>query len=556
MKIFFLYLANKRYANIWNNLTAETLMGDVSAYLEGNLDYIIHTLDDDGDIDSVVQSVNTFEPDILGISVPIDTLGIFLNFIYEYLNHKKINPMVVLGNILPESNADFFINHEISKRMSYIISKGPGEHVFRQIVDVVRQKKTLDEVKNIVYWDAVHEKVLINSRQKFDFSHLIYPPCTDTIKAGQVNTVQTSRGCYFNCAYCSQGPHNTWIRLPIDRIKMNIHNLLSKGVNQFEFIDEDFLGGRLRQNYHGTKEIVDYLYEINSDHGIAYRIFTTPSVIYQETENQMLNTNDEMETLLNKMVQSGLKRVYIGIESGSVTQRKRYNRKETIYSIEKSLEILHRYHLEIDCGFIMFDPLVTIQELNENIQFIRKHKLMETYIWPISAISLTNHSPYCKYIMSNFDLQLRIDHHKNNYRYSFWYQEVQQIYTIVQTISAQTAELFYRNKFVIKKYFVTNNPHINFKLFQKISKQNSEIYLDLLDGLMNSPGDLDRVVTTVLSRIEKLVLALENHLDVLNIAPQAYLNIYQNFSRVQRIISGELRSVQDLYKRCQSLTNS
>jgi len=552
MKIFMIYLMNDKYANIWNSLTADTLIGDAQGYLNYDLDYRIETIENANLIQPIIRKIEEYSPDILGISIPADTLKIFEIFIKEYVRiHNRMNTLLVLGNIIPQSNIDYFANNHYIKKIDYIIGLGHGEFVLRQLIDVVQKKIMLKDVNNIIYWDSKNEKINKNPYFHYNILSLKFPPCCDTVKENQVNMIQTSRGCYYNCSYCSQGPRNTWERLPLDRIFKNISDMFSKGVTKFEFIDEDFLGGRFISSLNSADKIVDYLNEMNKKKRLSYRIFTNPCVIFQEKENKNACTNENMENLLFKMKSSGLVRIYLGVESGSVTQRKRYNRKETLFEIETAFNILNKYEFEIDAGFIMFDPLVTLEEIKDNIKYIKKIDLINAYAWPIHKIALTNNSPYTNMIKKEYNNIIdSYDYDLNIYNYKFKDPDIQMIYTIVDTIAKQTGRLFYEIKFFIKKHFIDEGKN-NIQLAKMISKQNATIYLNLLEGLTKYDEIyIEEIVCNVFNNLENLMTIVKNNLNEIDISFSLYNAAEENLKKLKSAICESFTNLQELYKLC------
>jgi hypothetical protein len=69
---------------------------------------------------------------------------------------------------------------------------------------------------------------------------------------------------------------------------------------------------------------------------------------------------------------AGLARLFIGVESGSTSQLKRYGKGITPEQSIMALRILSSLGIEIRIGFVMFDPLMTFQELNENVEFLER----------------------------------------------------------------------------------------------------------------------------------------------------------------------------------------
>jgi radical SAM superfamily enzyme YgiQ (UPF0313 family) len=74
-------------------------------------------------------------------------------------------------------------------------------------------------------------------------------------------------------------------------------------------------------------------------------------------------------------MEAGLDAVFIGLESGCQSQLDRFTKGTTVEQNRKAIEIVRELGLKMDVGFIMFDPYVTVEELEQNMRFIRELEL-------------------------------------------------------------------------------------------------------------------------------------------------------------------------------------
>jgi hypothetical protein len=73
-----------------------------------------------------------------------------------------------------------------------------------------------------------------------------------------------------------------------------------------------------------------------------------------------------------------LQQIYLGVESGSAGQLRRYYKGVRPEDNELALRTLNDLRIQAACGWIMFDPLVTPAEISENVAFIRRNDLLPT----------------------------------------------------------------------------------------------------------------------------------------------------------------------------------
>jgi hypothetical protein len=87
---------------------------------------------------------------------------------------------------------------------------------------------------------------------------------------------------------------------------------------------------------------------------------------------------DDVEpALFEKLKASGLKHVFLGLESGSQRALDRYGKGTTVAQNRQAAAILNSLGIDWSAGFIFYDPCLTWAELGENIEFVAELKLLE-----------------------------------------------------------------------------------------------------------------------------------------------------------------------------------
>ena len=154
-----------------------------------------------------------------------------------------------------------------------------------------------------------------------DLSLLQYSP-KPIVYSNSVNSIriiQTSRNCVFNCTYCSQGPKKMWRTFSYKRIKGDLEIFIKAGTLEFEFVDDEFFGGNEVYNIDRAWKICDIIEELIRKYNcnIKFRIFTNPHII---SSKNVGTNNIDFVSILNRLKDLGLSRVYLGVESGSLKQ--------------------------------------------------------------------------------------------------------------------------------------------------------------------------------------------------------------------------------------------
>jgi len=128
-------------------------------------------------------------------------------------------------------------------------------------------------------------------------------------------------------------------------------------VSRFDFQDDNFVGpgerGRRR-----AMAIAEQICRRGID--LKFRIMCSADAV----------THD----VVSRLMDAGLYSVFVGIESGSQTRLTAY-RKGTVEQNIRALDVLDRLGIlaKSEIGFIMFDPSGSLEEIEENLAFLREH---------------------------------------------------------------------------------------------------------------------------------------------------------------------------------------
>ena len=172
-----------------------------------------------------------------------------------------------------------------------------------------------------------------------------------------------SRGCLYNCSFCSirqfygnsQGSLRR-VRSPAAVVNEMRMLYTQKDVRFFSFQDDDFAARSPAQR----KWVKAFLYELEKT-GLAGKIGWKISCRVDDVEQETL----EM------MVEHGLIAVYLGVESGNAVGLRTLNKHVSVAQNLAAINLLKEYNLAMAIGFMLFDPSSTIDTIRENINFLR-----------------------------------------------------------------------------------------------------------------------------------------------------------------------------------------
>ena len=175
----------------------------------------------------------------------------------------------------------------------------------------------------------------------------------------------TSRGCGHGiCAFCylpmyqKKALHPKFRYRSPEKVVAEMVSLREQyGVSRVTFVDEDYFGVH-SIGIPRAEAIADLL--IEREVGVTYyvnaRINSLIAVIRQG--------------LLPKLARSGLRYVFIGIESGSDEILRKYKKGISVKQIHAVVDELAKYNIKINPGLITFDPDLTPEQVVHNVQML------------------------------------------------------------------------------------------------------------------------------------------------------------------------------------------
>jgi magnesium-protoporphyrin IX monomethyl ester (oxidative) cyclase len=262
--------------------------------------------------DKIANEIASRKPDIVGVAGPFTSqIG---NAIKVSEAIKEVSPKIltVIGGphvtLVPKE----FLGG--TKTVDIVVT-GEGEYAMLEVAQHFDGKKKLSEIKGIAYRDG--DKIVVNARRPFlenldelpypaydlvDMESYLNPPKGIGYRSFQNRAISmvTSRGCPFNCCFCSVHLHMGMgfrahsAQYVLDHIQYVVDKYKIKNI----FFEDDNLTMDLKR------------FEAICDGIIERKI-----KIGWETPNGVRADRLTME-LLKKMKKSGVKSIFVGVESG------------------------------------------------------------------------------------------------------------------------------------------------------------------------------------------------------------------------------------------------
>jgi anaerobic magnesium-protoporphyrin IX monomethyl ester cyclase len=176
--------------------------------------------------------------------------------------------------------------------------------------------------------------------------------------------IAASRGCHGKCSFCFihryYGCSRRRVRDPASLERELETRLSRRDIKSLYFIDPTFIG-----RGESERERVLEIGRMVERFGLPFGFETRVDSIDEE--------------LMNSLAAHGASSVFLGIESGSDTVLKRIGKQIGTEQIRRGVRIVRESGMQLNLGFIMFEPDSTLAELEENYIFLEELGLLSEH---------------------------------------------------------------------------------------------------------------------------------------------------------------------------------
>lgn len=317
----------------------------------------------------VRQVTSSKECFFVGLSPYIDSL-LYSKEITNEVKKRRADIKVCWGGHLASFSAQELLS--CNENIDFIV-RGEGERTLQEILEVCsyQDEQQYDKVRGLVYKDE-SGRIILNPKRDLleNLDELPFPDRSKTLISAKGNAlvqISGSRGCYGNCSFCSINSlyklsnGKSWRGRSAKNIVDELETLYSQGYSMFKFVDDSFFGPG-KDWRHRAFSIANEI--MARGLRIRFRISTRANNVERE--------------VFSHLKDAGLYSVSIGIESGVQRALDTFRKGITVEQNEIALEVLKDLGIITLMGFIGFDPYITLEELECNLDFLKKHSFCLT----------------------------------------------------------------------------------------------------------------------------------------------------------------------------------
>ena len=335
--------------------------------------------------EDIRKEINNYKPDIVGISIPFSAQSEQAIRICNIC--KDINPNIIVVFGGPDASVRY--KQLLKETKCDYCAVGEGEMTFLDLVNNFNEGKDLKDVKGVAH--KINDEIIFNEREFISDLDLLPFPAYDMVNMENyinnkylyatrkhfkngINFI-TSRGCPYNCVFCSVKSHmgKKYRAHSTDYVIRHMKLLIeSYGINNFHFEDDNISFDKKR-----FEEILDRI--ISENLNIKW---STPNGVRADTLNF---------ELLKKIKKSGCVKLIIAIESGNQAVLDNIIKKSM--SLEYAVKIIKyckEIGIETAAFYVIGFPGEKIENIKETIDLALK--LFKDYsVQPILTVATPLH---------------------------------------------------------------------------------------------------------------------------------------------------------------------
>ncbi|MFH1061442.1 MAG: cobalamin-dependent protein [Candidatus Omnitrophota bacterium] len=339
----------------------------------------------------IKKQIIDFQPDFVGISCLYSSQFSVVSQICTDIKNISRDMITIVGGSHPSFLAKKCLENE---QIDFIIL-GEGEETFKNLLAEITNKQDYSNIDGVAF---KHKgKVQVNPKTLWieDIDSIPFPardllaldkyyriglPMGLISRQTPAMNMITSRGCPFECAFCSSC--NFWGRKyrprSVENVIKEMQQLKAMGIKEIKFFDDNLTLDKIRAKQ---------LFQSMIDHKFNFT-WNTPNGLAPQT------LDPEMISL---MKQSGCYEITLAVESGDQDILRNVLKKPTdLNQIEAITRIIKAYDIDTYGFFIIGFPQETKAQIFKTLRFMNKLALDRVSLFIANPLPGTQMLEYCR----------------------------------------------------------------------------------------------------------------------------------------------------------------
>jgi anaerobic magnesium-protoporphyrin IX monomethyl ester cyclase len=319
--------------------------------------------------DTVTRLVRELDPEVVGLSIMTFQRRTAARII-ELVRALRPGVKIVVGGYDPSLAPEAYEEMDVD----YLV-RSEGEVTFRELLRAVEQGFGVDQIRGLSYRNGeiwVHNPD--RSPHWLEDSEIRLPNRDARVLKGytllgrQVDVIETSRGCTYDCSFCSiiEMRGRNFHTYSFDRVLADIRDARDHGARTIFMVDDN-----ITLNVRRFEALCEAVIAAGL-HKLDFFVQAMTSAIANHGE-----------TLAPLMRRAGFRYVFLGIENvlegdlellrASAKNTTRTNGQSTGNATLKAIDYLHRNQMYVVGGLIVGSPGDARESIEANLEFARRY---------------------------------------------------------------------------------------------------------------------------------------------------------------------------------------
>jgi len=322
--------------------------------------------------ETIEQLVARHNPDVVGLSVMTFQRKTAKKII-DLVRQLKPNVRVAVGGYDPSLASEAYTDNEAGV-VDFIV-RGEGELTFRELLRAIEEERGFDHINGLSYrsGDRFYQTPdrAVNGLENGEIklpNRGARVLNSYTFLGRPVDVIETSRGCTFDCSFCSiiEMRGRNFFTYSFDRVIADIRDAHDRGARAIFIVDDNVVLNVKR---------FEALCQAIIDAGLNDIDYTV-----QAMTSAIANHGETLAPLMRK---AGFRYVFLGIENvleddltflkASSKNTKRENGQKAGNATLKAIDYIHRNKMYVVGGLIVGNPEDTSESIQTNLEFAKKY---------------------------------------------------------------------------------------------------------------------------------------------------------------------------------------